>query len=167
MPVEILLPPVLLSLTAMESMTPKSLSVNVLALPSQPTNWCKLRFFQEASRVHHRDSYSMSSRTSIYRQLKSKKSAYDFIAALCQRSDNPFPSNIPVSNLYCIKIVMLVDYIAVEHLLLVPLWVPWQCWNTEAARPMVSTLYLLSDHRDSGSVVIPCFSCPEPGFNMV
>ena len=53
--------------------------------------------------------------------LKSKKSAYDFIAVLCWQSNNAFPLDVPVSNFCHTQIVILVDYIAVEHLPSVPL----------------------------------------------
>ncbi|KAF7975232.1 hypothetical protein HWV62_10194 [Athelia sp. TMB] len=76
--------------------------------------------------------------------VESKKSAYDFISALRRRTNNAFPADVPF-----LRVIRVFKA-------LVMLKRSGQAHGIDALLP----------HRPKGSVIVPCFSCPEPGFNM-
>ncbi|KAJ7094336.1 hypothetical protein C8R44DRAFT_749527 [Mycena epipterygia] len=81
--------------------------------------------------------------------LESKKSAYDFIATLCRKTYNAFPQTVP------------------------DVYKPFLCvmrvWRALVMQKHSGQCHGIDKHFPKcvpGGVVVPCFACPEPGFNM-
>ncbi|KAJ6552669.1 hypothetical protein DFH09DRAFT_1038762, partial [Mycena vulgaris] len=81
--------------------------------------------------------------------LESKKSAYDFIAAMRRKTNNAFPQSVP--DVY--KIFLRV------------MWV-WHALVMEKRSGQGHDIDKKIPQQKPGSTVVPCFACPEPGFNM-
>ncbi|KAJ7732066.1 hypothetical protein DFH07DRAFT_755417 [Mycena maculata] len=81
--------------------------------------------------------------------LESKKSAYDFIAALRRKTNNAFPQTVPDVYKLFLRVMRVWRALVMEKC-------SGQCHGIDKHFP----------RRTPGGTVVPCFACPEPGFNM-
>ncbi|KAG6848674.1 hypothetical protein H0H93_014968 [Arthromyces matolae] len=81
--------------------------------------------------------------------LTSKKSAYDYIFAIRCRTDNAFPEKVP--NPYK-------QFTKIERI--------WRALTLLKRSGQVHGIDIHFPFRPPGNVIVPCFSCPEPGFNV-
>ncbi|KAF7973122.1 hypothetical protein HWV62_16156 [Athelia sp. TMB] len=81
--------------------------------------------------------------------LESKKAAYDFISALRRRTNNADPAKVPNPYPQFLRVARVFNALTM-------LKRSGQAHEIDKHLPL----------RPPGSVVVPCFACPEPGFNM-
>lgn len=99
----------------------------------------------------------------------SKKSAYDFITALRRLTNNAFRDDVLVSldnechTGFLLLITLAYQYTYPQFLRAM------RVWRLLTMLKRSGQLHGIDAHfpsRPKGSVVVPCLSCPEPGFNM-
>jgi hypothetical protein len=98
--------------------------------------------------------------------LTSKKSAYDYMEAICCKTDNAFPESVPVSDLtdWLRSTLNQENQDMYKNFLRVQ-----RVWRTLTMIKRGGQAHGIDKHfpfRPKGSVVVPCFSCPEFGFNL-
>jgi hypothetical protein len=99
--------------------------------------------------------------------LASKKSPYDFISALCHQTNNAFPQDVPVSAIITCLLLLY------SHTLWknpYPQFLRAQrVWHALTLLKRSGQIHGIDAHfpfRQPGSIVVSCFGCPEPGFNV-
>ncbi|KDR71018.1 hypothetical protein GALMADRAFT_15660, partial [Galerina marginata CBS 339.88] len=81
--------------------------------------------------------------------LQSKKSAYDYVEALRRRTSNAFPTDVPDPYNQFLLVMRV-----------------WRALKAEKRSGQGHGIDKEFPDRPPGSIVVPCFACPEPGFNM-
>jgi hypothetical protein len=99
--------------------------------------------------------------------LTSKKSSNDYLAALRRRTNNGILSNVPVCALNsfyswpCSYLLLQSPYsqfLRVQRL--------WRALTMIKRSGQVHQIDKEFPHRREGNLTVPCFACPEPGFNV-
>ncbi|KAJ7236645.1 hypothetical protein C8J57DRAFT_1194304 [Mycena rebaudengoi] len=87
-------------------------------------------------------------RSAHLESLESKKSVYDYAASLCRLTNNAFPQDIPDIYKQLLRVLRVWRVLAMHKR-------SGQALNIDKYFPL----------REPGSLVPPCFGCPERGFN--
>lgn len=97
--------------------------------------------------------------------LTSKKSPYDYIQAILCKGNNAFPQDPPVCHLE-IRSLCCTDHHQDMYSQFLRVQRVWRALSNIKRSGQAHKIDNFFPFRPRGSVIVPCFSCPEPGFNV-